>query len=143
MTSLSDQLKTSRELNEAYKKEIAELRLTLNASRESVTDLKKQRDEALLQFADLKMRLVSAERANEFMRGYLARVREDDTTQDPLVVVGDPDGEQTKVTQRKLFGEFPRPDDFTYPAHNDAGMGASSYRHDEERRRRAKHWVNY
>lgn len=93
------------------------------------------------QFSDLKQRLLAAEQANQFMRGYLARVQEDDSVREELVTVGDPDGEQRMVPKRKS-ATFERPDDFTRPNDRDQfGMGYVDQM--RERDHKPKHWITY
>lgn len=69
--------------------------------------------EARAQFADLKQRLQAAETSNQFMRGYLARVQEDDAVREELVVIGEPGGEQ--LAPKREPAQFLRPDDFMAP----------------------------
>ena len=95
---------------------------------------KKVRD----QFDDLKTRLHAAESANQFMRGYLARVHEDDTVREELVTVGNPDGEQHMVPKRKPT-QFERPSDFSEPVSDPNRYGGWVDRH----RPPAKHWITY
>lgn len=129
---LAEQLKTARDLNDNYKGEIVTLRSQLSKDQKRNTELEGQ-------FSDLKTRLLSAERANEFMRGYLARVTEDDQVREDLVQVGDPHGEQALIPKRKST-LHPRPDDFSYPTQSEMMGYSDSAR---ERRRRAKHWITY
>ena len=90
-------------------------------------------------WADLKIRLLAAERSNEYLRGYVARVQEDDIVREELVTVGDPEGER-HLKPKRTSTTFTRPDDFTMPAHtNEYGR----YIDDNERRRKAKHWITY
>lgn len=95
--------------------------------------------EARAQFADLKRRLYAAETSNQFMRGYLARVQEDDVVREELVATGEPGGDQQMVPKRKP-AQFLRPDDFTSPQEDRFSGYAQTY---EERRRRARHWITY
>lgn len=137
----------------AHIEELRELRnsdaLVMNDQLATIRELKaklaaaeKEKVETYIQFGDLKTRLLSAERANEFMRGYLARVTEDDTVREELVVTGDPTA-PTLVPKRKPV-IFPRSDDFTYPRGSDEGGAVtgrwSNYATEE---RKPRHWVNY
>lgn len=95
------------------------------------------------QFNDLKTRIQAAETANQFMRGYLARVQEDDVVREELVTTGEPGGEQQMVPKRKPT-HFSRMDDYTVFGDRDGsspyhGFGMTS----EERSRRRKHWITY
>lgn len=102
-------------------------------------ELEKELKESRMNFADLKQRLLAAEQSNQFMRGYLARVQEDDTVREDLVTIGEPEGEQRMVPKRKPT-TFERPDDFTMPAHHDRYGG---FMNEDERRRKARHWITY
>lgn len=89
-------------------------------------------------FADLKQRLLAAELANEHLRGYLARVREDDTVREELLTVGDPEGGQQLVPKRKSE-PFPTPDHFNNPKENRGYDEYGSLRTPKPPR----HWVSY
>lgn len=101
----------------------------------------KQQENKLLDMTDLKIRLAAAELQCEYMRGYLARVRELDVVASPLVKTGNPQGEQIMRAKHPAT-EFPRPDHFTYPprggnmtSHLDSyGRGESS---------KPRHWVTF
>lgn len=98
------------------------------------------RDNVYAQFEDLKKRLHAAETANQFMRGYLARVQEDDVVREDLLTVGDPDGEQHMVPKRKPT-EFKRPEDFTRQQSPDEyGL---SYHERQNRKGNGRHWITY
>lgn len=99
--------------------------------------------ETRAQFADLKERLVNAEAENQRMRGYVARVQEDDLVREELIKVGDPDGEQHLVPKRRPT-VFEQPRQYS-PMGEQATDGAAlySYRVGSEPRRKAKHWVTY
>lgn len=90
-------------------------------------------------WADLKIRLHAAEKANQYMRGYIARVQEDDVVREELVTVGDPAGEQHLRPKRKPT-EFQTPDDFRMPAHTD---NYGRFLNDSDRRGKARHWITY
>lgn len=119
---MSDQLATIREL------------------KAKLSGAEKEKVETYIQFGDLKARLLSSERANEFMRGYLTRVYEDDVVREELVVTGDP-AAPTFVPKRKPV-VFPHSDDFTYPRGSDAGV-FSGRNYGETEERKPRHWVNY
>ncbi len=95
--------------------------------------------ETRAQFNDLKTRLATAEADNQRMRGYIARVQEDDVVREELLTTGDPQGEQYLVPKRKLT-PFHQPDPFT-ERHDGAMMADASYGRHERRERR--HWVTY
>lgn len=93
------------------------------------------------QFEDLKSRLATSESDNQRMRGYIARVQEDDVVREELVSIGEPGGEQKLVPKRKttVFGE-------PYPymvdaARGDDSIGMTHYR--DANRPRPRHWVAY
>lgn len=88
---------------------------------------------------DLKERLAIAEADNQRMRGYIARVQEDDVVREALVKVGDPEGEHQLVPKRKPT-LFHGPS----PYNVDAGCQTSiqGYR-DASNRKPPKHWVTY
>lgn len=93
---------------------------------------------------DLKERLAVAEAENARMRGYIARVQEDDVVREDLVPVGDPAGEQQLVPKRKpaTFGAAnPYFIDRSVSEgwRGDAGGAMSSCRD----RPKPKHWVTY
>ena len=90
------------------------------------------------QFDDLKQRLQQAETDNQFLRGYLARVQEDDHVREELVAIGDPAGEQQLVPKRKSV-RFERPDDFSNLLARDEGYFGSS----ESRSKSRRHWITY
>jgi hypothetical protein len=85
---------------------------------------------------DLKTRLANSEAETQRMRGYIARVQEDDVVREDLVKVGDPDGEHQLVPKRKATA-FRQPDPY------DAGvmMAATDYGH--RPRSNPRHWVTY
>ena len=87
---------------------------------------------------ELKDRLVRAELNVQWLRGYVARVREDDVANEELVPTGNED-DRTPVPKRK-FEPLP-------PDHHDGARGGadSMYvsRSSGEPRLKRKHWVNY
>lgn len=87
---------------------------------------------------ELKERLVKAELSVHWMRGYIARVREDDIVREELVLTGDAAGEQVQVPKRK-FEPFPG-------NYNDVAtreIDTSSWIGAERPAMPRKHWVNY
>ena len=87
---------------------------------------------------DLKERLANAESENQRMRGYLARVQEDDIVREELIAVGDPSGETRLVPKRK-------PTVFHQPSsYRDQGCDSAMMAYDRGATRAApKHWVTY
>ena len=91
------------------------------------------------QFNDLKERLSNSEMENQRLCGYIQRVQEDDVVREPLVLTGDPNGEQRHVPKRKSkvfespynYRQSPFESRFPFIGHEDP----------EERR--PKHWVTY
>lgn len=101
-------------------------------------DREKEIKDVKLKFDDLKTRLHAAEAANQHMRGYLARVQEDDAVREELIQTGEPGGEQLLIPKRKPT-QFARPDDFTQP--HDNGIYCSRYMDSD--RPKPKHWITY
>ena len=96
-------------------------------------------------FADLKARLLSAELANERLRGYLDRVKEDDIVREELVKIGEPGGEQ-QLTPKRKHAAMPGPNHYLMPG----GEGSAQtfgierpWRDAEASRPRRRNWVNY
>ena len=90
-------------------------------------------------FADLKERLSNAEMENQRLRGYIARVQEDDTVREELITTGDPDGEQRMVPKRKptLFVE---PNQYGTFGSDSGNTYLDRIRDD---RAKPKHWITY
>jgi hypothetical protein len=137
---VSEKPKTRAELEA----KIAEIEATLEGEAAKRLNLRNQVDAAIArekeargQFDDLKQRLVTAEADNQRMRGYIARVQEDDVVREDLIATGDPAGEQQLVPKRKatIFGE-PSPY-MTMTGQMTAGLYARSDRPPP------KHWVTY
>lgn len=116
-----------------------DLRKELDQERAARKALETTLDATRVNLTDLKTRLHAAESSNQYMRGYLARVQEDDTVREELVTMGDPEGEQRMVPKRKPT-TFERPDDFTEPKRDRDFMGYQNY---EDRNRKPKHWITY
>jgi chromosome segregation ATPase len=86
---------------------------------------------------DLKTRLAHAEATNNEMKGYIARVQEDDVVREELVQVGDLAGEVNLVPKRKphRFMQFA-----DSRLSDSAIMNEALY---ERRRERRGHYVTY
>lgn len=83
-------------------------------------------------FVDLKERLFNAETELSRLRGYLARVHEDDVVRDGMVEIENSNGKR-QVPRRQP--------PFTNSAYrDDAGIGLSSLYHNNEKR---THWTSY
>lgn len=108
--------------------------VTLVRARAAEADAEKARAE----HADLKQRLLAAEKQIERLRGYLDRVHEDDVVREELIPVGDPEGERRLVPKRQseLFGQ-PR----VYK--NFARHAPDHHPRGGEQLQRPKHWINY
>lgn len=120
-----------------------ELAREIKAHGESDQERRELRDRARAQRAetdDLKERLAAAEAENARMRGYIARVQEDDVVREDLVPIGDPAGEQQLVPKRKPT-PFQAPLPYSTFSGGDVGGAMSSYR--ERDRPKPKHWVTY
>ena len=115
---------------------VAELQEALTTQRGNAAAWEKREKETRAQFADLKERLSNAEMENQRLRGYLARVQEDDVVREELVTTGDPDGEQQLQPKRK-HSRFEAPSQYS----EFGDMASSGYI--ERDRRKPKHWVTY
>lgn len=132
--SRADFRRAYEEADELLKESVAErnaLRADIKGANEKIT-------QAAVDIADLKKRLHAAETSNQFMRGYLSRVQEDDTVREELVTIGEPGGEQQMVPKRKPT-TFERPSDFTEPQDRQSGL----YHEYGRERRPARHWITY
>lgn len=128
---LADQVKSLTEDLERKRAECSKLR-------EQVTIAETEEKRTKAQFGDLKERLFNAETDNQRLRGYIARVQEDDTVREELVATGDPAGEQRLVPKRKSI-LFEAPDNYGRPGvdhHNLRG-------YDADRVHPKRHWVTY
>jgi hypothetical protein len=90
---------------------------------------------------ELKERLSLSEAENQRMRGYLARVQEDDVVREELVTVGEPDGEARLVSKRKPT-VFHEPNGYREDGRAGCNTMAMAYDRDLSRPAR-KHWVTY
>lgn len=93
---------------------------------------------------DLKVKLDSAQKGNDFMRGYVARIREDDVVREELVMTGGPD-EQRLVPKRKHTG---MPCDEVYAESSNGLLSIDKVSEMNHLRgewpgRGRKHWVTY
>jgi hypothetical protein len=93
--------------------------------------------ETRAQFDDLKQRLVTAEFDNQRMRGYLARVQEDDVVREELIKIGDLEGECRLVPKRK-------PTAFEQPGQFQLSREMASHPYgDRVHQPKPRHWVTY
>lgn len=120
------------------REQLARERREIGEERDRALRSEKQTHE---QFAELKERLALSEAEVHRMQGYIARVQEDDVVREPLVKIGDPEGEQQYVPVRKsrLFPmqhyEHPHPaEDFS----RRFGYGEAP-----QAPPRPRHWVTY
>jgi chromosome segregation ATPase len=107
IATLEHSLKGALERQETLRKEVLHERDCKAIAEKNASETRKQ-------FDDLKQRLHAAEMENQRLRGYVARVQEDDVVREELVVTGDPDGERQMVPKRKPM-HFERPSDFRIP----------------------------
>lgn len=132
--------RASSELN-AVRGDRDSLRSQLQEHQQQLANHKAVIESKIKEVGDLKERLLSAELANEFMRGYVARTHESELVAEELITVGDPNGEQQLVPKRKPT-RMPLADHFTHPDPRD-GYGLSSGYDTSRQRPRSKVWVNY
>lgn len=124
----------------ATRKLLADARLgEASAAQTAARAAKKDADDARAEHNDLKERLAAAELENARLRGYIARVQEDDVVREELVKVGDPEGEQHLVPKRKPT-VFNAPDQY---ASAPAEPGDQYRPHWEIQQRPRRHWVTY
>lgn len=142
--NLAERLAESGGLQEALGKSVNELA-------DKARDAERRLEGSRTDFADLKARLLSAELANERLRGYLDRVREDDVVREVLVETGDPEGEKLLTPKRK-HADMPRPDHYLRPhgadLSRDRAMGmmqeARGWAESDGRKREPlRNWVSY
>lgn len=138
---MSEKPKTRAELEAT----IAELSASYGRMRQACADEVEKRKQAeardqqtRAKFDDLKQRLVTAESDNQRMRGYLARVQEDDFVREELIKVGDPDGQHQLVPKRKPQ-MFQEPNPFLCVSGDAAGSSYSA----RAQNPKPKHWVTY
>lgn len=116
---------------EQQKQDNIEQRLKLQAN---VQEL----NHTLMEFGDLKRRLHNAEHIIERMRGYIARVQEDDIVNEPLVATGNED--EKHLAPKRQHTSFSGPEDPYIDT-----MAQSEMRHLSEldRRKQRRHWTEY
>jgi chromosome segregation ATPase len=124
------------------RKELEEQRSRRQAAESEMRSAHEAAKQARAQFADLKERLANAEAENQRMRGYIARVQEDDVVREELILVGEADGEQRLAPKRKAT-TFGAPDAYQhFTASRDeefSGMACGRI----ERRGKPRHWITY
>lgn len=135
MAALQGELKEVTQRSDEWRKKCDEERTARYAAKQEIKEVRQQ-------FADLKERLANAESSNQYMRGYIARLQEDDVVREELVTTGDPDGEQIMRPKRK-HAQFERPSDYREIFQNSGATGSlEKYRTDSDRPK-PKHWVTY
>jgi hypothetical protein len=128
-----------RRTREEAEAEIVKLRDELGAEYRGRVAAEAREKETRAQFADLKERLANAEADTQRMRGYIARVQEDDVVREELITIGEPDGEQQKVPKRKPTS-FHTPAPYSHSRNFEAGYACNTA---SDRDRRPRHWVTY
>lgn len=125
-------LKAALEIIEHQQKDCDEARV--QAHNEYNKRLKAEETAQLAEkhFADLKERLFNTETELSRLRGYLARVHEDDVVRDGMVEIEDSNGKRQVPRRQPPFTNS------TY--RDDAGIGLSSLYHNNEKR---THWTSY
>lgn len=99
LKSLREALATNRELREADRKNIQDLFAKCNAAEDEAKRARAEHD-------DLKERLLVLTRENEQMRGYIARVQEDDVVREE-VVCETQDG-NSRLVPKRMHRSFDR-----------------------------------
>lgn len=109
----------------------------------AVSVMAKKLEASRADFLEIKQRLLAAELANERLRGYLARVQEDDIVREELVTIGEPDGEQQLKPKRKhtAFPDVAQLSDARTDVSSPA-MGADRF-YRERATQKPRCWVNY
>lgn len=82
------------------------------------------------QFDDLKLLLATTESENARMRGYIARVQEDDVVREDLIPIGDPEGQMQLTAKRK-------------PTNFEPAVVTSNWQAELRPALSPKRWVNY
>lgn len=93
-----------------------------------------ERDETRSQFADLKERLLNAETELSRLRGYLARVHEDDVVRDGLVEIEDGQGKRSVPRRQPPFTM-----QVSEPYHSPILTTYDNYGREQKR----THWTSY
>jgi seryl-tRNA synthetase len=121
-----------------HKDEVAQMHSALREQRSELAAMAAANKETSAQFDDLKERLANSETECTRMRGYIARVQEDDVVREELVATGDPGGEQRLVPKRQHATFPPR------SAYSDLSpqAGGTIYHHRNDRPP-PRHWVTY
>lgn len=139
------QLRTAHTVNAANTAEIAKLTECLAGAedgqkRQSSLRYAAEADAkaARTQFDDLKKKLYDAEIEISNLRGFIARVREDDAVRDPLVEVDD------QLGKRQVTKRFPSntPISYTMQHHDKFVSGSMNGLYGQDREK-PKHWTSY
>lgn len=133
-----------------FEQKVAELETAIEGVHEEnrgksklIDESERKLTEARTLFVDLKEKLYAAEVSNQFMRGYIARIQEDDIAREELLTIGDPNGEQKLVPKRKSTA-FERPDDFLDTDRPNQRIGSQSFsRFGSDDRPKPRHWLRY
>jgi hypothetical protein len=99
--TLQEQIQVLTDTNYTLTCEIDDLRRKLNNANSTVTNMLAANKEKCEQIAELKTLLRNAELQQAQQEGYITRVREDDVVNEPLISVGDPEGDRSLVPKRK------------------------------------------
>lgn len=124
--------------NDAMKGEISLLAEKLhrtNKNADAMAVICKEKNE---QIAELKMLLRNTELQQAQQEGYITRVREDDVVNEPLVSVGDPEGDRSLVPKRKHLPLVAR-----QYVENTPTVGVGKYSQGAGAARPRKSWINY
>lgn len=108
---------------------------TYNDERSTRVAAQTERDETHAQFAELKQRLLNAETELSRLRGYLARVHEDDVVRDGMVEIEDVQGKR-QVPRRQL----PMTSAYPVDVYSDMANGLNAPYGREKKR---THWTSY
>lgn len=137
---------TRADLEAALKAEqdtTAALREKVRGLQGVVQEHDRQHTELRSRIDDLKTRLAQAEATTNEMRGYIARVQEDDVVREELVQTGDLAGGEVRLEPKR------KPHHFPSPGERDRTMNAfmvdrHAYADTPEGRRRSRgHYVTY
>lgn len=125
-------LKDALEVIEHQQKDCSEAREQATAEYRRRLKAEEAAQLAEKHFADLKERLFNADIELSRLRGYLARVHEDDVVRDGMIEIEDSNGKRQVPRRQPPFTNLAYRDD--------AGMGLSSLYHNSEKR---THWTSY
>lgn len=120
---------------------VGRTREAFDVQRRELQDARNHEKLTRAQFADLKERLVNSELQDQFMRGYLTRVQEDDVVREELIQTGDMDGAIQLMPKRKPT-HFPSPNNYAGEPGHDRFHGGG-YMDATERKAPPRHWVTY